>query len=126
MTDSTNMAGSALFVGAGGIVGNNLLRQLLTNGWRGDGVARRPPRDIDGMRPVSADLRDRAALRDALKELKPTAVFIASWLRQATEAENIRVNAAMVRNLLAELSLAATVEHVALVTGLKHYLGPFE
>ncbi|MCC9138645.1 NAD-dependent dehydratase, partial [Pontibacter silvestris] len=43
-----------------------------------------------------------------------------------TEADNIRVNAAMVRNLLSALSPKKTVEHVALVTGLKHYLGPFE
>jgi nucleoside-diphosphate-sugar epimerase len=53
-------------------------------------------------------------------------VFITTWARQATEAENIRVNAAMVRNLLDGVRPAATVRHVALVTGLKHYLGPFE
>ena len=32
----------------------------------------------------------------------------------------------MVRNVLDAVSGADTVEHVALVTGLKHYLGPFE
>jgi hypothetical protein len=53
-------------------------------------------------------------------------VLITTWSRQATEAENIRVNAAMVRNLLDGLRSAGTVRHVALVTGLKHYLGPFE
>jgi hypothetical protein len=42
-----------------------------------------------------------------------------------TESENIRVNGAMVRNLL-EYWLQNSVQHVALVTGLKHYLGPFE
>jgi nucleoside-diphosphate-sugar epimerase len=47
-------------------------------------------------------------------------------MRQATEAENIRVNAALVRNLLSALAPVGSVEHVALVTGLKHYLGPFE
>src|SRR6185312_47681 len=35
-------------------------------------------------------------------------------------------NAAMVRNLLDALRPAGSVRHVALVTGLKHYLGPFE
>lgn len=53
-------------------------------------------------------------------------VFRTSWLRQKTEAENITVNAAMVRNLLDVLSPAGSLEHVALITGLKHYLGPFE
>ncbi len=48
-------------------------------------------------------------------------------MRQPTEAENIRVNAGMVRNLLDGLRAAGGgVRHVALVTGLKHYLGPFE
>jgi hypothetical protein len=32
----------------------------------------------------------------------------------------------MIRNLLDALRPAGSVEHVALVTGLKHYLGPFE
>ena len=62
----------------------------------------------------------------AVEEIKPTHVFLATWLRQATEAENTRVNAAMVSNLLDALSSQGTVEHVALVTGLKHFLGRFE
>jgi nucleoside-diphosphate-sugar epimerase len=53
-------------------------------------------------------------------------VFITTWLRQPSEAENIRVNSAMVRNLLDALRPSGTTRHVALVTGLKHYLGPFE
>src|ERR1700733_7319704 len=32
----------------------------------------------------------------------------------------------MVRNVLQALQAAGSVKHVALVTGLKHYLGPFE
>jgi hypothetical protein len=54
---------------------------------------------------------------------KPTRFFTA-WMRE-TESENIRVNGAMVRNLL-EYWLQNSVQHVALVTGRKHYLGPFE
>ena len=120
------MAGSALVVGASGIVGNNLARRLLKRGWQVHGLARRPPTDIDGLTPVAADLLDPAALRSALQGLKPTAVFISTWLRQQTEAENIRVNSAMVRNVLEAVAAAGSVRHVGLVTGLKHYLGPFE
>jgi nucleoside-diphosphate-sugar epimerase len=47
-------------------------------------------------------------------------------MRQATEKQNIDVNSRMVRNLLGAVSSAGSVAHVALVTGLKHYLGPFE
>ena len=64
--------------------------------------------------------------RQALAGLAPSHVFITTWSRQASEAENIRVNAAMVRHLLDALRPAGSVRHVALVTGLKHYLGPFE
>jgi nucleoside-diphosphate-sugar epimerase len=120
------MTNTALVVGASGIVGNNLARRLRDNGWQVVGLARRPPRDIDGVRAVAADLQDPASLRDALAGLRPTHVFFAAWLRQPTEADNIRVNAAMVRNVLQSLSGASSVSHVALVTGLKHYLGPFE
>jgi nucleoside-diphosphate-sugar epimerase len=120
------MAGSALVVGASGIVGNNLVRHLRRQGWQVFALARRPPANIDGAQPVAADLLDPAMLRKTLQDLRPTDVFISTWLRQATEAENIRVNSAMVRNLLDALSSAGSVRHVALVTGLKHYLGPFE
>jgi hypothetical protein len=52
-------------------------------------------------------------------------VFFTAWSRQATEELNIEVIAGMVRDLVAALA-HAPVRHVALVTGLKHYLGPFE
>src|SRR3984885_11205005 len=120
------MTGSALVVGASGIVGNNLARHLRERGWQVHGLARRPPTGMDGVIPLAGDLLDLEALRAVLRGLQPTDVFIATWLRQKTEAENIKVNRAMVRNLLDALSLAGSVRHVALVTGLKHYLGPFE
>ncbi|GAB3898783.1 SDR family oxidoreductase [Spirosoma agri] len=66
------------------------------------------------------------SLNTALSDVNPTHVFITSWMRNETEAENIRVNSLMVRNLLDAVSPKKTVQHVALVTGLKHYLGPFE
>ena len=120
------MAGLALVVGASGIVGNNLARHLRARGWQVYGLARRPPNDIDGMLPVQADLLEAASLRTALQGLRPTHAFISAWLRQETEADNIRINGAMVRNVLDALSPVGSLGHVALVTGLKHYLGPFE
>ena len=120
------MTNTALVVGASGIVGSNLARRLRARGWQVLGLARHPPADIEGVRAVAADLLDPASLRTALAGLCPTHVFLATWLRQLTESENVRVNAAMVRNVLQALSGAGSVSHVALVTGLKHYLGPFE
>ena len=90
------------------------------------GLARNPKAEIGPLIPVSADLLDKDGLRTALAGVSPTHVFITTWLRNETEAENIRVNSLMVRNLLDVLSPKHSVRHVALVTGLKHYLGPFD
>jgi nucleoside-diphosphate-sugar epimerase len=119
------MTPSALIVGAGGIVGSATAALLAGEGWQVAGLARRPP-ELPGVAPLAADLLDPASLSQALRGAAPSLVVIASWLRQPTEAENIRVNAAMVRNLLDALRPAGSIRHVALVTGLKHYLGPFE
>ncbi|MCQ9423012.1 SDR family oxidoreductase [Pseudomonas sp. LJDD11] len=115
----------ALIVGASGIVGSATTQLLLENGWQVAALSRNPARQ-EGVIPVAADLQDPASVTAALKDLKPTHVFITTWSRQATEAENIKVNSAMVRNVLDALRPAGSVNHVALVTGLKHYLGPFE
>lgn len=119
------MAKTALIAGVSGIVGSSLAGLLVAEGWTVYGLARNPTQTL-GVTPIAADLQDAASLSAAVRGLKPTHVFLTTWLRQKTEAENIRVNAGMVRNLLDALRPAGSVEHVALVTGLKHYLGPFE
>ena len=115
----------ALIAGVTGIAGSNLAEHLLSLGWTVYGLARNPRRDT-AVRPIAADLQSLGSLAAALTGVNPTHVFITTWLRQPSEAENIRVNKAMVRNLLTALDGSAGVKHVALVTGLKHYLGPFE
>ena len=119
------MANQALVVGASGIVGSAVTDLLISEGWNVAGLARHP-QARDGLTPIAANLMDPADLSRALAGQAPTHVFITTWSRQATEAENIKVNAAMVRNLLDALRPVGSVRHVALVTGLKHYLGPFE
>ncbi len=118
------MTRTALIAGASGIVGQALARRLVDQGWTVHGLARKPV-EIEGVRPVVADLMRPESLRAALAGLAPTHVFISTWMRQATEAENCAVNGVMVRNLL-DATAGAPLQHVALVTGLKHYLGPFE
>lgn len=120
------MPPTALIAGVTGIVGNNLAQHLLSKGWQVHGLARRPSPGLEGVHFIAADLLDPVSLTAAVAHLKPTHIFITTWLRQPTEKENIRVNSAMVRNLLTATSAAGSVQHVALVTGLKHYLGPFE
>lgn len=119
------MSNTALIVGASGIVGSATAALLTQEGWTVAGLARHPVRQ-DGVVPVAGDLQDPASLAEALSDLAPSHVFLATWQRRPTEAEMIRVNRAMVENLLDALRPKKSVRHVALVTGLKHYLGPFE
>jgi nucleoside-diphosphate-sugar epimerase len=119
------MAQTALVVGASGFIGNAMADLLVAEGWQVLGLARQPVAK-PGVTAIAADLQDLAGLAQALAGHRPDAVFLATWSRQASEAENIRVNAAMVRNLLEAVRPTGSVRHVALVTGLKHYLGPFE
>ncbi|HLZ30295.1 MAG TPA: SDR family oxidoreductase [Chloroflexota bacterium] len=116
----------ALIVGVTGIQGRALADRLVRLGWLVTGLARRPTDIPSGVQPVAADLLDAQSLADAVRDVQPTHVFFTAWLRQATEAENIATNGAMLRNLLAALEDQHSVRHVALTTGLKHYLGPFE
>jgi nucleoside-diphosphate-sugar epimerase len=121
---------TALVVGSTGITGGNLATHLAATGWPVLGLARRP-RNEAGVLPVVADLQQPESLRVALSGHAPTHIFFCTWLRQDTEAENILVNGALLTNLLQALSANAKqtgvpLQHVALVTGTKQYLGPFE
>jgi nucleoside-diphosphate-sugar epimerase len=116
----------ALVVGATGIVGQNLGTRLAAEGWDVHGLSRSGRPAGAGVRPVRADLADPAGLSAALDGVAPELVAITAWSRQPTEAANIAVNGAAVRDVLAALEPAGSVRHVALMTGLKHYLGPFE
>lgn len=117
---------NALVVGVTGIQGGALASQLVENGWEVTGLARRSNIEISGVSPISIDLTDANAVSDVLKGVHPTHIFFNAWSRQATEAENCVVNGAMLRNLLLAIESGPQLRHVALVTGLKHYLGPFE
>jgi len=116
----------ALIVGVSGVIGSALAERLLKNHWRVYGLSRGNTAIPAGCQSLLADLTDAASVRAAIGELNVDRVFIAAWSRQTTEKENIRVNGAMVSNVLNALGDSLAAGHVALVTGLKHYLGPFE
>ena len=116
---------TALVVGSTGIVGQNLSRRLLEQGWKVLGLSR-GRQVLDGVQGLSADLRDAAAIKAVLAGQDVTHVFLSAWIRHDTEEENVRVNGAIVENVFAGLSDAKNLRHAALVTGTKQYLGPFE
>jgi nucleoside-diphosphate-sugar epimerase len=118
--------GKALVVGATGISGGNLARRLLADGWDVYGLCRNPDGLDSQITPLAADLEDLESVSAAVSGTAPTHVFFTTWQRRATEAENCAVNGRMLENLLIATGAENSVQHIALVTGLKHYLGPFE
>jgi nucleoside-diphosphate-sugar epimerase len=117
----------ALVVGATGIVGLNVAEHLRDQGgWEIHGLSRRPPPGASWMTSHAVDLLDHDGAVAALKDLAPTHVFYCTWTLGKTEDDNIRLNGGMLRTVLEAFRARGCVEHVAVVTGTKHYLGPFE
>jgi len=116
---------TALVVGSTGVVGQNLAKRLIGNGWDVVGLSR-GKQVVEGVRGLAADLRDAVAVKAQLRGVDVTDVFISAWVRHDTEAENVRVNGGIVENVFAGLEGAKSLRHAALVTGTKQYLGPFE
>ena len=121
----SSMNKTALIVGASGIVGSAAAELLVSEGWSVAGLARTPVAQA-GVTPIKADIQDPARLAAALAGVRPSLVVFATWIRCPTETAMVEANGKAVRDLLDALRSAGTVRHVALVTGLKHYLGPFE
>jgi len=120
------MQKKALIVGISGVIGRALAEKLLAEGWQVTGLSRGRGAVPTGCTSLTADLTDAAAVNEALKNEKPDALFFSVWARQENEKANIRVNGAMVKNVIEALGERLAGAHVALVTGMKHYLGPFE
>jgi len=120
------MTHTALIIGATGLVGQNLANRLVAEGWTVYGLARRIEALPATVLPIKADTLDPQGLKAALADIAPSHVFFTTWTRRETERENCIANAAMLRNVFEALPRPEALVHAALVTGLKHYLGPFD
>ena len=117
----------ALVVGATGIVGLNVAEHLRDlGGGEIHGLSRRPPLGASWMTSHRLDLLDREAALAGLSDLAPTHVYYCTWTLGASEDDNIRLNGQMLRTVLDAFRAKGCLEHVCVVTGAKHYLGPFE
>lgn len=118
---------NALVVGVTGIVGGNLAERLVADGWTVYGLARRPERAPAGVVPVKADLDHEDQVEAVLAGLSISHLFQATWTPADTEEEASEINARQLRTVLDALRKTGSVpQHVVLVTGVKHYLGPFK
>jgi nucleoside-diphosphate-sugar epimerase len=117
---------AALVVGVTGIAGGNIADALLRDDWEVVGLSRSPGVHLPGVKHVHADVKDPSSIETAVSGLDLSHLFFATWQRCDTEAENCEVNGAMLRNTLEVLGRTTSLDHAVLITGLKHYLGPFE
>ena len=113
-------------VGASGIVGSATAALLVEQGWTSTASrdARPSSRACARSRPTC---RIPPATARRWRTSRPTRVFITTWLRQDTRGgEHPRQRARWCATCSTACARPAASRHVALVTGLKHYLGPFE
>src|SRR5260221_3640867 len=116
--------------GATGLVGNAALRHFGgAGGCDVMALARRQPRELYGARYVPIDLADPAQCLRAAAELQGATHLVYAALYEAPnlidgwrDANQIRTNDLMLRNLMAALEpVAPALRHVALLQGTKAY-----
>ncbi|MEI7711448.1 MAG: NAD-dependent epimerase/dehydratase family protein [Rhodospirillales bacterium] len=117
---------TVLVAGATGLVGYAALKHF---GSRAIALSRRVPPDLHGARHMAVDLTDAAACRDAASEWRDVTHLVYAALFELPglvdgwrDDRQIRVNDAMLRNLLEPLIAAAPgLRHVTLLQGTKAY-----
>lgn len=117
---------NALVIGVTGIAGNNIAQELQKKGFTVYGLSRSKGIVLPGVKHIYGDVLDPANIKAAVADLPISHLFFCTWSRQETEKGNIAVNGAMLQNTLDAFAQKKSLEHVVLITGLKHYLGPFE
>lgn len=122
--------GKVLVAGASGLVGFAALRHFSSiPGWDAVGVSRRRPPGLDDAPTVSVDLTDRARCAEVFGAMRDVTHVVYAALYEKDELiagwrdpEQMRVNDAMLRNLLDPLLAAADgLRHVTLLQGTKAY-----
>lgn len=120
----------ALVIGAGGVIGSNLVDHLsATGGWDVVGLSRRGGVARCRVQHVQADLFDSTSTRTAIDQASATThVFYAAYQDRPTWSELVAPNVTMLGNVLDSLEGLPDLQHVSLMQGYKVYgahLGPF-
>lgn len=119
-----------LVAGASGLVGSAAIRHFRSlPGWEVVGVSRRPPPGLEGATLLPVDLSDRARCAEVFGAMRDVThvVYAALYEKEDLVAgwrdpEQMRVNDAMLRNLMDPLlAVAPGLTHVTLLQGTKAY-----
>ncbi|HEY4111935.1 SDR family oxidoreductase [Puia sp.] len=121
---------TALVVGANGVAGTQIIRQLSeSEGWNIIGVSRRGGTDMDKVRYISADLLDSQDSSEKLAGLSGiTHIFYTAYQDRPGWAELVEPNVAMLVNVVNAVDPAG-LQHISLMQGYKVYgahYGPFK
>jgi nucleoside-diphosphate-sugar epimerase len=122
-------------VGASGLVGTAAVNSFARDGWSVTAVSRRRPQtdttetsSTAEFRHLAIDLRDRSACAAAVAALPTVShlVYAASYEKPGLVAgwadpEQMRVNKAMLENVLTPLAATRSLRHVSLMQGTKAY-----
>lgn len=112
---------SALVVGASGIIGNAVVRELHGRPeWR---VRALPRTFVDGVESIKVDLTDAQATASALEAARDTTHVFYAALKSGTDLlDEERINGGMLRNLLDGLkAVGAPLQRVVHYQGAKVY-----
>ena len=121
---------TVLVAGATGLVGHAAIRHFLEQpGWQVLGASRRAPHGLPAAQWLQVDLRDRARCEEVFGGLHDVTHVVYAALYEKDELvagwrdpEQMRVNDAMLRNLLDPLlAVASGLRHVTLLQGTKAY-----
>ena len=121
-----------LVTGSGGVIGSNVIRELVHQGIDATGISRREPASSAprGWRHLQADLLDVDAARRALAQAPDTThLVLGAYIEGGDDDEQLERNVALLRNTLdAAAAAGAPLRHVTLYQGMKYYgahLGAF-
>src|SRR5260221_1621583 len=123
---------TALVVGAGGVIGSNLIRHPSDMGsWEIIGLSRRGGVDTDKIRYMTVDLPDPGDCRERLSSLTDiTHMFYTAYQDRPTWAELVSPNLAMLVNVVETIEpITSGLQHISLMQGYKVYgahYGPFK
>lgn len=117
---------TGLVIGVTGIVGLNLAKRLIKENWKVYGLSRKKPDYLPKeIQHVAVDLLKEDVCKEKLPSLKGIEyVFYSTWVNKGDEKASCVANKKMVENLLDNIT--CKLKHFVLVTGTKHYMGPFE
>src|SRR5262245_12489980 len=110
------MERTALVVGVTGIAGYNTAQALLAAGWRVGHPSWLSLCCVPGVHHAYAYVLDPSSVSAVLDGRCVTHLFFTTWSRQDTEAENCRVNGAMLAGTLDALKRTSRLRHAVLVT----------